>query len=244
MPVPNLTLSGGSFETFEGQPLAFGYLIMQLSHDAEYVAGPYQIVAGIKLKIPLDANGNISPAVNVWSNDVISPTGSYYDVMGYEADGTQAFRNEQFWILASSPSPLNVGSVIPANPPGFLPPIFLPRTGAIEYVIDGGGSVPGLGSYGQVNIPNNCTVTGWVLTADQTGSAVVDVLTSTFAAFPTVSSIAGADKPTISANQKSENLAVTLWNPSIAAGTQMQFVLNSVSTINRLNICVNVIITS
>ncbi len=245
MPVPNLTLSGGAFETFEGQPLAFGYLIMQLSHDAEYVAGPYQIAAGIKLRIPLDVNGNILPTVNVWSNDVISPPGSYYDVMAYEADGTQAWRNEQFWILAASPSPLNTGSIPPNNPPGFLAPVFLPRIGAIEYVIDGGGTTPAAGTKGQVNIPNNFTITGWVLTAEQSGSAVVDVLTSTYAGFPTTASIAGADQPTLVGVQKAENLAISAWTTtSFSAGTQVQFSVVSATTVTRLNICLNVIITS
>jgi hypothetical protein len=241
---PNLVLEGGAFQTFEGQTLSFGYLIMQLSHDAEYVAGPYQVVAGLKLKIQLDSSGNINPTVNVYSNDVLSPSGSFYTVMAYKSDGTAAWADQQYWILSSSPNPLNTGSIPPNNPPGFLPPIFLPRTGAIEYVIDGGGSVIGTGSYGQVNIPNDCVVTGWVLTADQTGSAVVDVLTSSFAAFPTVTSIAGADKPTITSAIKGENLAVSVWNTSIPAGSQVQLYLDSISTCTRLNICLNVIITS
>ncbi len=245
MPTPNLTLSGGAFEDLEGNPLANGYLILELSHDENYAAGPYQIAAGLKIKVQLDSSGNINPTVNVWSSDVLTPPGSYYTVTAYKFDGTQADRNSQFWILSSSPNPLNVASLIPTNPPGFLPPVFLPRIGAIEYVIDGGGTTPSAGTKGQVNIPNNFTITGWVLTADQSGSAVVDVLTSTYAGFPTVASIAGADKPTLASAQKAENLAISAWTTtSFSAGTQVQFSVVSATTVTRLNICLNVIITS
>lgn len=111
------------------------------------------------------------------------------------------------------------------------------RTGTIAYVIDGGGSVPSTGVKGQIDIPANCTITGWVITADQSGSAVVDILRSTYSGFPTTSSIAGTDKPTLSSAQKNEDLSLTGWgSTAINAGDQIQFNLNSVSTCTRLNI--------
>jgi hypothetical protein len=111
------------------------------------------------------------------------------------------------------------------------------RTAAIHYVIDGSGSVPTTGNYGQINIPVACTITGWVLTADASGSAVVDVLRSTYSGFPTTSSIAGTDKPTLSSVQKNQNLAISAWgSTSLSAGDQLQFNLNSVATCKRLNI--------
>ena len=105
------------------------------------------------------------------------------------------------------------------------------RTMAISYVIDGGGSPPTASqSYGQIYIPIGCTVTGWVLSLDQSGSCVVDVLTGSYSSFPTVSSIASTDKPTISSASKAENLAVSVWSSSISAGTFVQFYLDSVTT--------------
>ena len=114
------------------------------------------------------------------------------------------------------------------------------RTSAINYVIDGGGIGIGTGAKGQLNIPMACTITGWVLTADQSGSAVVDVLTSTYAGFPATSSIASTDKPTLSSAQKNENLAVSVWTTAIAAGTQLQFNVNSATTVTRLNLTINI----
>ena len=111
------------------------------------------------------------------------------------------------------------------------------RTGAITYVIDGSGSTPTTGVKGQVNIPVGMTVTGWVLTGDASGSAVVDILRSTYSGFPTTSSIAGSDKPTLSSAQKNENLSISAWgSTALAAGDQVQFNLNSVTTCTRLNV--------
>lgn len=117
-----------------------------------------------------------------------------------------------------------------------------PRTAAIQYTIDGGGSVPSTGAKGQVSIPVACTVTGWVITGDASGSAVVDVLRSTYSGFPTTSSIAGSEKPTLASAQKNEDLTLTTWTTALAAGDIVQFNLNSVATCVRLNITVNVTI--
>jgi hypothetical protein len=112
------------------------------------------------------------------------------------------------------------------------------RTASINVVIDGGGAVPSTGVKGQVTIPADCTITGWVLTADQAGSAVIDVLRSTYAAFPVTASIAGTDKPTLVAVQKNENLGpLSGWtSTALHAGDQLQFNLNSVVTVTRLNL--------
>jgi hypothetical protein len=119
---PNVTLINGGFTDFEGSPLNLGYLVMQLSHDEQYTTGSNQVVAGLKLKILLDANGNIpaSPATKVFANDAMLPSGSFYTVLAYKADGTQAWADEQFWTILSSPSTLDVGTIVPTNPPGGL----------------------------------------------------------------------------------------------------------------------------
>ena len=117
---PNLQLIGGNFQDFEGNVLDLGYLIVQLSHDAEVFTVPCQVVSGYKLRINLNSSGSIpsSPAVLIWSSDILQPGGTYYIVMAYKSDGTQAWSNPQYWSLASSPNPLDVGTIIPSNPPG------------------------------------------------------------------------------------------------------------------------------
>lgn len=118
------------------------------------------------------------------------------------------------------------------------------RTASISYVIDGGGSVPATGSKGFVSIPVACTVTGWVILADQSGSAVVDIKRATFSGFPTTSSIAGTDKPTLSAVQKNENLGpLAGWtSTTVAAGDVIEFSLSSITTCTRVNVTLNITI--
>lgn len=118
----------------------------------------------------------------------------------------------------------------------------IPRVCALSYTIDGGGSVIGVGAKGQLSIPASCTITGWVITSDQPGSAVVDVLRSSYPNFPATISLAGADKPTLASAQKNENLALTAWTIAINAGDQVQFYVDSASTVTRLNLTVNLTI--
>jgi hypothetical protein len=93
MYTPNLQIEGGGFTDPFGNALAEGYLTLTLGHDECYSAGPNQIVAGFTLRIGLDSNGNIpsSPATYIYSNDSLAPANSYYTVLGYKADGTEAF---------------------------------------------------------------------------------------------------------------------------------------------------------
>lgn len=109
---------GGGFQDFEGNPLAAGWLVLEMSHD-EQANSLTQIVAGLRIKIQLDTNGNIptTPALNVWPNDVLLPAGSFYTVEAFRSDGTRAWRAPQYWTILSSPSPFNVGTLIPTNPP-------------------------------------------------------------------------------------------------------------------------------
>jgi len=132
----------------------------------------------------------------------------------------------------------NVGGNVSATATVVVPP----RVSALFYTIDGGGAVVSSGEKGQLSIPVNCTITGWVLTADQSGSAVVDVLRSTYGAFPTTSSIASTDKPTLTSVQKNENLAVSVWTTSLNAGDQLQFSVTSATMVQRLNLTLNITI--
>jgi len=98
--------------------------------------------------------------------------------------------------------------------------------------IDGGGAVPGTGSKGFITIPYSGTITNWYLAADQAGSCVIDVKISG-------SSIIGTgNKPTLSSVQTG-NAAVSGWtSTSISAGDIIEFNLNSVTTITRVNLVI------
>jgi hypothetical protein len=124
----------------------------------------------------------------------------------------------------------------------FYPTNFVVQTTRdIQFVIDGRGSVPGAGAYGQISLPYNCTIVGWTLTADQSGSAIVDVLRGSYAAFPTTASIAGTDKPTLATAQKNTDSTLTGWgSTALNAGDELQINLNSASTVTRLNLTLKI----
>ena len=109
----------------------------------------------------------------------------------------------------------------------------------LVFTIDGGGSVPATGNgIGFLEVPCNCTVKRWTLTADQSGSAVIDVTKSTYAGFPPSSSIAGTDKPTLSSAQKNQSSALTGWTTTWTAGDYIGFNLSSVTTCQRLQLSI------
>lgn len=121
-------------------------------------------------------------------------------------------------------------------------PAFETQTSAINYVIDGGGAVYATGLQGYLQVPFNCTITSVSMLADVTGSTVIDVWKDTYANYPptVADSICAAAKPTISASNKSVNSTLTGWTTSITAGDVLAFNVDSVSTITRVTITLNV----
>src|SRR5215472_817655 len=108
------TLTGGAFQDVEGNVLALGSLVFELSHDSYDTTTGSQIVAGLKRTFSLDANGNVSGTIE--NNDQLSPAGSYYIVRAFKADGTIAWRQNQYVVVVSTTSPFNLNAVIPGSP--------------------------------------------------------------------------------------------------------------------------------
>lgn len=84
-----------------------------------------------------------------------------------------------------------------------------------------------------VRVPRACTVTGWDIVADISGSAVVDVWKDTYANWaPNVSdSIAGSEKPTLSGATSNTDNALLSWSDvTLDEGDYIGFNLDSVST--------------
>jgi len=113
-------------------------------------------------------------------------------------------------------------------------------TTTIPMIIEGGGAEISDGSKGVLPILMDCTVVQWMVLADQTGSIVVDVKKSTYANFPTTSSIAGTDKPTLSSAQKNKSIALTGWTTTISQGDVLEFVVDSCTTITRATVLLEV----
>lgn len=115
-----------------------------------------------------------------------------------------------------------------------------PKLSAIQILIDGGGAVPPPGFYGHVNIPFNCTITGWLLSADLSGSAVIDVLRAAYNGYPTLGTIAGNNRPTLASAVKAKSTSLAGWgSKDLKSGDVVQINLVSVATCRRLSLTIN-----
>jgi len=103
-------------------------------------------------------------------------------------------------------------------------------------VVDGGGSVITTGAKGWTRAKDTFTITGWDITADQSGSCVVDVWKDTYANFPptVADTIAGTEKPTLSAAQKNQDVALGSWTTAVTKGDYIRFNVDSASTVTYL----------
>jgi hypothetical protein len=106
--------------------------------------------------------------------------------------------------------------------------------------LSGGGGVITTGSKGYVRIPTAGTITSWTVVGDQaSGSIVIDVKRSTYAGFPTTSSIAGTNLPTISSAQKATDSTLTGWgSTSLAQGDIIEFVVNSCTAFTMVTLSI------
>ena len=99
----------------------------------------------------------------------------------------------------------------------------------IIFSIDGQGSTFTTGSKAYRYINQNYTITGWTIIANENGNCVVDVKKTDYGSFPTSSSIAGSEKPTLSSQQINSDDTLSTWTTSLNSGDILEFVIDSVS---------------
>jgi hypothetical protein len=111
--------------------------------------------------------------------------------------------------------------------------------------IDGGGSVISTGVKGYITVPFSGTITGWTLTAKESGSIVIDVWKDTYDNFPptVADTIAGSEKPTLSSAQKNQDLTLSSWTTSVTAGDIIGFNVDSATTVTRVNLVIQMTVS-
>jgi len=114
------------------------------------------------------------------------------------------------------------------------------KAAQIHFDIDGGGSVITTGAKAWIRVPFNMTIQGWDITADQSGSIVVDVWKNSYVNFPptVLDTIAGSEKPTLSAAQKNQNTNLTTWTTAVSAGDYIRINVDSASTVTK--VCIDI----
>lgn len=104
--------------------------------------------------------------------------------------------------------------------------------GALEWFIDGGGSVITTGIKGTLEVPFDCSIKVGTLLGDQSGSIVIDIWKDTYANYPPTDadSITAAAPLTISSAQKSKDSTLTGWTISLSKGDILYYNVDSVDT--------------
>lgn len=112
-------LTGGNFQDNTGNPLSCGYLVFTLAHDENVSllgsSTGSQVVSGIQTTFYLDMNGSVVSNSGIWTNDNLTPAGSYYIVKAYNSSGLEVWVSPQIWTLTYSPT-INIGTIQPVTP--------------------------------------------------------------------------------------------------------------------------------
>jgi hypothetical protein len=117
------------------------------------------------------------------------------------------------------------------------------KDATLNYIIDGGGSAIVAGRTDYIEVPYDCTVVGWTIVADTVGSIVVDIWKDSFANFPPVlgDSIAGTEKPTLTAQLTNQNLLLISFSGSLLKGDWLAMHVDSAATVNKVTISLRII---
>ena len=112
----------------------------------------------------------------------------------------------------------------------------------LTITFDGGGFVPDVGSIAYIRVPYSGTIKGWTITSDIAGSCVLDVWKDTYANYPPLvaDSIAGTEKPTLTAVAKNEDLTLTTWTTSVTAGDIIAVNIDSASTLTKIFLAIHI----
>ena len=114
--------------------------------------------------------------------------------------------------------------------------------GNINFLIDGGGSVITTGIKGDIEIPFDCTIISVSLLADQSGSIKVDIWKDSYTNYPPTDAdtITGGNEPEISSGIKDQDSTLTSWTTSLSAGDILRINVDSVSTIQRCTLSLQI----
>jgi hypothetical protein len=111
--------------------------------------------------------------------------------------------------------------------------------------IDGAGGAITTGVKGWVRVPFAFTITGHEITADQSGSIVVDIWADTYANYPPTDadSITASAPPTLSAATKNQDVTLTGWTTTFGEGIYLKFNVDSASTVERVVLSLQIDVT-
>jgi hypothetical protein len=99
------------------------------------------------------------------------------------------------------------------------------------------------GNKGYKQIAYNCEAIEWYVISGQTGSIEFDIKKSSFANYPSTTSIVGSDYPGLSGAMKDSNTGITAWS-GLSAGDMIDFVINSNTGVQSVGLFIKIRRTS
>lgn len=95
-----------AFQDPQGNVVASGTLVLQLSQAAEITSGGGQ-VAPMEVRITLDATGKIPANTSIWANDQLTPSGTTYNAYLKDSSNAQVASFGAWSIAGASPIDLS-----------------------------------------------------------------------------------------------------------------------------------------
>lgn len=105
-----------------------------------------------------------------------------------------------------------------------------------NFMFDGSGSALTTSMAVDLVVPFDATITSWSILGDVSGSIEFDITKTTYASFPTTSSIVASAPPTMTTAQKATSSTLTGWTTTVNAGDILQVTISSVSTLTRASL--------
>jgi hypothetical protein len=116
MSVTTNNITGGAWQDTQGNILADGYLLFELSQDC-IVNSTTMVCAGFAIQVPLNASGSVVSSP-LWPVDLITPRYPtlplFYTVTAYSAAGQKVW-GPYSQSIKSTPSPFDLGALIPGK---------------------------------------------------------------------------------------------------------------------------------
>ena len=130
-----ITLVGGYIQGPSGLPVPNGSLSLQLNVDSSIIAYPFGLVMANKVvTLQFDANGNLLPNSQIWSNAELQPQnsvglGTYYLATVYDQNGGRVNKVPLWWQFPNADgSTVDISSMVPFATVGgnviFYPTLF------------------------------------------------------------------------------------------------------------------------
>jgi len=114
-----------------------------------------------------------------------------------------------------------------------------PSEDVLSVFIDSTPDNISIGKKGYRLIPYDCQALEWYVVAGQTGSIQFDVKKSSFANYPSTTTIVGSDYPNLSGQFKASNTGITAWS-GMSAGDMIDFVINNNTDIQSVGLFIKI----